>query len=44
MTKSWAIYAVVTLGVCLIIGLFVVPYFATRPLSKGELLHQAQGH
>jgi len=42
MRKSWAIYAVVIVGVCLIIGIFVLPYFATRPLSKSDLLHQAQ--
>jgi len=44
MRKRWAIYALVILGVCLVIGLFVFPYFATRPLSKSELLHQAQKH
>ena len=39
MRERWAIYAAVILAVGLIIGIFVFPYFATRPLSKGELLH-----
>lgn len=39
MRKNWAIYAVVILAVGVIIGIFIFPYFATRPLSKGELLH-----
>jgi hypothetical protein len=39
--KSWAIYAVV-LGGCLIVGVFALPFFTTRPLSKSELLHLAQ--
>jgi hypothetical protein len=42
MKKSWPIYAVVILCVCLIVGVFAFPFFATRPLSKSELLYFAQ--
>lgn len=45
MRKRWAIYAIVMLGVCLLVGLLALPFFATRPLSKHELLHyKAKGH
>ena len=38
MRKAWAIYAVVILSICLIIGIFVLPVFTTRALPKSELL------
>ena len=41
MKRNWAIYAVIV-GVCLIVGLIAFPFFATRPLSKSELLHFQQ--
>lgn len=42
MRKNWAIYAVVFLGVCLVVGVIAFPFFTTRPLSKNELLHFEQ--
>ena len=46
MKKSWAIYALVILGLCLIVGVIVggiaIPFFATRPLSTKELLYFEQ--
>jgi len=42
MNKNWALNAVIILGVCLIVGVITLPFFATRPLSKSDLLHFEQ--
>jgi hypothetical protein len=37
----WVVYVGIILGISVLLALFVVPYFATRPLSRDELMHKA---